>query len=334
MINYYEVLGVNENSSQDEIKKAYRKLAVKYHPDKNLGDKESEEKFKEISVAYDTLSDPGKKSQYDHERMYGGNPYNQFSHMDDMINRVMGRNMRRPTPKGQDLRITLDLSLEEIFHGITKNIRYSRKVSCDTCKGIGGKEDVCTTCNGTGHLKHMVRDPFGNVQMSISPCGVCMGGGKTLKDPCDVCKGTGSIIHSEELDINIPPGVEDGMSFSKKGFGNHVRSGISGDLILTIVEKPNDIFIRNGMDLMTNVSLDYSDLILGTEKEVKTIDGKIKIKIPERSKPNDTLRIKEKGMKFNGIRGDLMLTIDLEIPNIVNNEYKDILEKLKQVKVN
>ena len=333
MKNYYEILGVEENSSPEDIKKSYRKLAVKYHPDKNPGDTVAEEKFKEISEAYDILSDPNKKSNYDNSRKFGGTDFGGgFGHMDDMIKNFINRNVRRPTMKGQDLKVSIELSLEEIYQGVKRTIRYARKESCDTCGGVGGKEGSCNSCGGNGFIKQMVRDPFGNTQLLMNTCPNCMGSGKILVDPCGTCGGEGSTIKNEEIDVTIPPGVQNGSMFSKRGYGNHTRNGVPGDLILVILEKPHDTFIRSGQDLNTNVFLTYPDMILGVEKEIKTIDGKIKIKIPGMSKPNDVLRIKEKGMKFNEVRGDLMLTINLEIPIIVNEEYKQTLEKLKEIK--
>ena len=330
MKDYYQILGVNENASQDDIKKSYRKLAVMYHPDKNPNDKVAEDKFKEINEAYENLSDPEKKNRYDHMRSHGGDPNDQYDEMFRAMRDMYGR-MRKPTIKGQDLRINVELSLEEIYNGTTRTLRYSRKVACDSCNGTGGKQDVCGTCNGNGFSKITQRGPFGIIQTVMGICNSCNGSGRVVKDPCKSCNGESSKIKEEVLDINIPQGVENGMMFSKKGFGNHILNGIPGDLIIAILERPNEDFIRDGLDLSTNVSLPYPDLVLGVEREVKTIDGKIKIKIPANSKPNDVLRIRQKGMKINTKRGDLMLTINLEMPKIVTNEYKETLEKLKNI---
>ncbi len=327
MKNYYEILGVNENSTQDEIKKSYRKLAVKYHPDKNPNDKSAEEKFKEISEAYDTLSDTNKKSQYDNSRKFGN--------MDNMFQYFEFNNggMRRPTIKGQDLRINIELTLEEIFSGMTKTIRYNRKSACNSCQGTGGKQDTCSNCKGTGTTRVVQRSSFGMTHISMGLCNNCKGTGKIVVDPCKTCSGEGCLNTEEVLDVNIPEGVFDGMSFIRQGYGNHILNGTPGDLLLTISEKHNEDFFRDNLDLHTNVSLSYPELILGVEKDIKTIDGKIKIKIPERSKPNDILRIRQKGMKMNGNRGDLMLSINLEMPNVVTDEYKEVLEKLKELTV-
>lgn len=327
MKNYYEILGLKEDCSQEDIKKSYRKLAVQYHPDKNPGNKEAEEKFKEISEANDVLSDSNKRSQYDQSRNFGN--------LDDVLNRFgFGQNMRKPTSRGQDLRATIELTLEEIYTGVVKNLKFVRRVSCNPCQGGGGKQDYCTTCKGTGHIQQIHRDGYGNTQVIMTNCSLCQGNGKIMKEPCTTCNGEGWSSKEETLSINIPEGIHDGAMFAKKGFGNHIRNGVPGDLIITIIEKQNEHFVRNGNDLVTKVSLTYPELILGVEKEIKTIDGKIKINLPPMSKPNDLLRVRNKGMKNNGNTGDLMLTINLEMPKIINNEYKELLEKLKQTNIN
>ena len=327
MKNYYEILGLKEDCSQEEVKKSYRKLAVQYHPDKNPDNKEAEEKFKEISEANDVLSDSNKRSQYDQSRKFGN--------LDDVLSRFgFGQNMRKPTSRGQDLRATIELTLEEIYTGVVKNIKFVRRASCDPCKGSGGSQDYCTTCKGTGYIQQLFRDQYGNTQVMMTNCSLCQGNGKIMKEPCTTCKGEGWSSKEETLGVNIPEGINDGAMFAKKGFGNHIRNGVPGDLIITIIEKQNEHFVRNGNDLITKVGLTYPELILGVEKEIKTIDGKIKINLPPMSKPNDVLRVRSKGMKNNGNIGDLMLTINLEIPKIVNNEYKESLEKLKQINTN
>lgn len=333
MKDYYKILDINETANQDEIKKSYRKLAVQYHPDKNPDNKEAEEKFKEINEAYEILSDENKKNQYDNARKYGGN---QFDDMDEILRRfgVNRGGMRRPNIKGQDLRINIEISLEEVYTGTVKNIKYRRRSPCEPCSGTGGKQDVCTNCTGSGYMREVLRDNYGNTQISMNICSNCSGTGKIIKDPCTTCNGESWILKEENLEINLPQGAENGMMFAKKGFGNHVRNGTPGDLIIVIIEKPHDNFVRSGIDLTTSVKLTYPELVLGAEKEVKTIDGVIKINIPSNTKPNQVLRIRQKGLKINGNIGDLMLTINLEMPKIVNNEYKELLEKLKQINTN
>lgn len=335
MKDYYKILGINENANQDEIKKSYRKLAVQYHPDKNPDNKEAEEKFKEINEAYEILSDENKKNQYDNFRKYGGGG-EQLNNMDEILRRF-GFNrggMRRPNIKGQDLRVNIEVTLEEVYTGVLKNIRYRRRSPCEPCSGTGGKQDVCGNCGGNGYAKEVIRDNYGNTQISMGLCQNCSGSGKIIKEPCTTCNGESWILKEEVLEINLPQGVEDGMMFAKKGFGNHIRNGTPGDLIIVIVEKPHTNFVRSGIDLTTNVNLTYPELILGTEKEIKTIDGAIKINIPSNTKPNQVLRIRQKGLIINNNKGDLMLTINLEMPKIVNNEYKELLEKLKQINTN
>jgi molecular chaperone DnaJ len=334
MKDYYSILGIDQNASPDEIKKSYRKLAVQYHPDKNPDNKEAEDKFKEISEAYEVLSDSNKKNEYDNAKKYGGNMGGGFGNMEDFINRfAFGQNrMRRPNMKGQDLRINIELTLEEIYSGVTKTIKYRRKSGCGSCSGSGGKQDNCPNCGGSGFSREINRDNFGNTHMSMTHCQNCAATGKIIVDPCGTCNGEGSTMTEEVLEVNLPKGVEHGMMFSRQGFGNHIRNGIPGDLIVGIVEKPHDLFVRSGIDLTTNVELTYPELVLGTEKEVKTIDGTIKINIPKNSKPNQVLRIRQKGLKINNNIGDLMLTINLEMPKIVDNEYIELLQKLKQFK--
>ena len=331
--DYYSILGVNENASPDEIKKSYRKLAIQYHPDKNPNNKEAEEKFKEISEAYDVLSDSNKKNEYDNIRKYGGNMGGGFGSMEDFMSRFgFGRNtMRRPNIKGQDLRINVELTLEEIYRGINKTIKYKRRSSCNSCSGTGGKQDSCGNCGGVGFSREVQRDGFGNTHMTVGTCQNCGGTGKIIIEPCSNCNGESWKLVDETLEVNLPQGVEDGMMFAKKGFGNHIRNGTPGDLFIIITEKPHSIFTRSGIDLSTNVELTYPELILGSEKEVKTIDGNIKINIPKNTKPNQVLRIRQKGLKINNNIGDLMLTINLEMPKIVTNEYKETLEKLKNI---
>lgn len=336
MKDYYKILGVEENASQDEIKKSYRKLAVQYHPDKNPDNKEAEEKFKEINEAYETLSDDNKKNQYDNVRKFGGGFGGQFTNMDEILRRFgVNTGGMRPNIKGQDLRINIEVTLEEVFNGVNKQIKYSRRAPCNSCSGTGGKQEGCKNCGSSGFSREIFRDQFGNTQISMGMCQNCGGTGKIIVEPCRTCNGESWTLKEEILDVNLPQGVENGMMFAKGGYGNHIRNGNPGDLIVVINERPHDHFVRSGMDLNTNVNLTYPELILGVEKEVKTIDGTIKINIPNNTKPNQVLRIRQKGLKTNnGIRGDLMLTINLEMPKIVNNEYKELLQKLKQINTN
>lgn len=334
MKDFYKILGVADNANQDEIKKAYRKLAVKYHPDKNQNDKNAEDKFKEINEAYETLSDENKKNEYDNIRKYGGSGH-YHSQMEEFINRFsFNGGRRRATSKGQDLRINLEVTLEEVYNGTTKFINYKRRVPCDSCFGIGGKEDVCHTCHGKGFFQQVMRDPFGNTIYNMGTCQNCGGTGKIVIEPCKTCNGESWAIKEEKLEINLPQGIEDGMIFVRERFGNHIKNGIPGDLIINIIEKPHNIFVRSGMDLNSSINLSYPELILGVEKEIETLSGNIKISIPNNTKPNQILRIREKGLKINGNFGDLMLTINLEMPKIVNNEYKELVQKLNQINTN
>ena len=336
----YKILGVNKGANEKEIKKAYRKLSKEYHPDVNPNNKEAEEKFKEIAEAYSVLSDPQKRSNYDKygsadgNRFGGGNPFG--GGMDDIFSQFFGggRRNRVRKPKGRDLKITINLTLEEIHTGVNKTFKYRRMKKCNTCDGKGGETQVCNSCNGSGVVSQVVDTPFGRMEQQIQ-CPSCNGSGNTLKTTCGTCNGKGSNVSEETIDIRVPKGIHDGQMMVNKGLGDYVRDGIPGDLIVQIVELPHENFIRNGDDLLHKLKIPYHTLVLGGDIEVKTIDGKIKINIKEGTDIGENLRVPGKGLYSNGPhRGDLIIETWLEVPKKINKEYREKVENLKDIDYN
>ncbi len=363
--DYYEILGVPRDASPEEIKKAYRKLAMKYHPDRNPDNrKEAEEKFKEVSEAYEVLIDPEKRKLYDmygHEGVkstfrQGDFTWQDFTHFDDLrdifrdlgfgfdffddffgsffgqetVRRGRGRQRARST--GEDLRITLPVTLEEIYKGETKKIRLKRFESCPVCHGAGspdGKWDNCKTCNGTGVLREVSRSFFGQF-IRETVCPTCQGQGKILVNPCSNCGGTGRVKVEEEVEFRIPKGIRNGESFIIHGVGNvGERGGTRGNLIVTVSEKPHPLFIRDGEDLHVAVNLSYSEIFFGKELELRHLDGSsLKVKIPPKTVPGLRVKMKGFGLERNGYRGDLYVHVRLVIPSKSSKEYTALLEKL------
>lgn len=328
-MNYYDILELSEEDKKltgDEfakvLKKKYRELCKLYHPDKNPDNKEAEDKFKKISEAYEILSNPEKKLNYD-------NPY---QNMSGHFSTFRDFHRRNQTRKGENLSILLKLTLEDIFNGVNKTIKYKRKVNCETCEGNGGTELTnCVTCGGNGIVVELFQTPVGSIQNTYT-CHNCNGTGKSYKYECKTCFGSGLKSVEENIEINVPHGVYSDMTFSMRGKGNSVKSGIPGDLFVKIVEYPHKKFVRNGDDLKTVLKLNYSQLVLGDKVEIETIEGsKIRIIIPEYSDVGSNLKVKNKGMKSlnSENRGDLIITLDIEIPKKIDNETRKILEKLK-----
>lgn len=357
--DYYEVLGVEKNASADEIKKAYRKAAVKYHPDKNPGDKEAEEKFKEAAEAYDVLSDQQKRARYDqygHAGMEGGaggfggfssggfsmeDIFSQFGdifggHFGGGFGGFGGGSRGRKVNRGGDLRVKVRLSLKEIAEGCTKKIKINKQVTCDVCGGSGAKDSnsytTCPRCNGSGETIETVNSFFG-VAQTRRACPNCGGEGKIISDPCPHCHGEGILRGEEVVEIPIPAGVSEGMQLSVSGKGNAARhGGISGDLLVYIEEEKSDDFVRDGSDLLFNLRIPVTTAILGGEAEVPTIDSKARIKIASGTPAGKVLRLKGKGLpELNGYgRGDILVIIDVEIPTKLTSEEKKLLEKLSE----
>ena len=355
--DYYEVLGVEKNANADEIKKAYRKAAIKYHPDKNPGDKEAEEKFKEAAEAYDVLSNPDKRARYDqfgHAGMSGaagggfsGGGFGGFS-MEDIFSQfgdIFGGHFGgfssrggggRRVNRGSDIRVKVKLTLSEIANGTTKKLKINKTVACDKCGGTGAKDSssytTCSTCNGSGYVTRVENTFFGRMQTQ-GVCPTCNGEGKVITAKCDKCSGEGAVRGDEVVEIKIPAGVGEGMAVTVSGKGNAARhGGVNGDLLVVIEEEHNPELVRDGNDLIHNLNLPVTTCILGGEVEVPTIDGRAKIKIALGTHAGKVLRLRGKGLPdVNGYgRGDILIVVDITIPDTLNSEERKLVEKLSE----
>ena len=358
--DYYEVLGVERNADADTIKKAYRKAAIKYHPDKNPGDKEAEEKFKEAAEAYDVLSNQDKRARYDrygHAGMggaAGGGGFGGFSgggfSMEDIFEQFGdifggafgggfggGRSTRsRTATRGSDIRITVKLTLSDIAEGVTKKLKINKTVACEACGGTGAKDKssyaTCSQCNGSGYIITVQNSFFGRMQTQ-SVCPTCQGTGRTIKDKCTKCSGEGTERGQEIIEVKIPAGVSDGMVLTVRGKGNAARQGgVNGDLLVVIEEEYNPQLMRDGNDLIHNMNITVTTAILGGEVEVPTIDGKARIKIAPGTHAGKVLRLRGKGLPdVNGYgRGDIMVVVDITIPDEITKEERQLIEKLAE----
>lgn len=342
--NYYDILGVSKTATQDEIKKAYRKIAIKYHPDKNQGNKEAEEKFKEASEAYSVLGDEEKRKEYDNPatnaNFSSGFNYGDFnfSHMnvDDILNSFFGRNgttSQKVVYKGASKRIRLRLTLEEMYNGIKKTIKYTRKDGCSECGGHGSKDPSkkkkCPQCGGTGKVFST-----NGIFQSLSTCNACGGSGYVLSDPCKKCNGNGILDKTQEVDVEIPKGAFQGMQLTVHGYGDAplMMNGQYGDFIIDILEAPNDKFQRDGNDLVTRIEVPVIDAILGCTVSIDTINGKkLSAKIPPYTEDGYMLRFKGYGMPIynNGGYGNMIGIIKLKMPKTLNKDEFDALNHLR-----
>lgn len=359
--DYYEVLGVAKTATPDELKKAYRKLAIKYHPDKNPGDKEAEEKFKEAAEAYDVLSNPEKRQKYDQfgHNMGpqgfpggGGGFYSTGGmSMDDIFSAfgdifgggfdmggfasAGGGRARKRQRRGDDLRITLKLTLEEIAKGVSKTLKLKAFAKCDHCNGTGAKDGksytTCSTCHGSGTIRRTQQTMFG-IRESASICPDCNGEGKTIQEKCSFCNGTGVEHREQTVSFNIPAGVADGMTLTLKGKGNApMHGGVNGDLLIVIEEIKHPELIRDGNDVIYNLMLDFPTAALGGSVEVPTITGRARLKIAPGTQPGKILRLRGKGLpSTDGYNtGDELINIMVYVPENLDGEEKEAIEKLR-----
>lgn len=349
--DYYETLGVGRNADEAEIKKAYRKLAMKYHPDKNPGDKDAEEKFKEAAEAYDVLSTPDKRQRYDqfgHAGMGGGaSSGGGFSNMDDIFSAFGdifgggsgfggfggGGQGGRRVNKGSNIRVKVKLTLEEIAQGIEKKIKVNKYITCKPCTGTGAQGgsgfSTCSTCRGSGQVTQVMQTILGRMQ-TASTCPTCSGEGRTIQEKCKTCYGDGIVKGEDVISINIPAGVAEGMQLSMSGKGNAApRGGYAGDLLIAIEETPHALLKRDGNNLLYNQFISIPDAALGTQLEVPTLEGKAKVKLDAGTQSGKVLRLKGKGLpSVQGYeRGDLLVNIQVWTPQTLSKEEKAQLEK-------
>jgi molecular chaperone DnaJ len=343
--DFYKILNVKESASQDEIKKAYRKLALKFHPDKNPGDKKSEERFKEISEAYDTLSDSAKKEKYDNKKNFQ-DPFKDFnfnfdfdSHYNfDSYGNPNYRKGKADTSgfiKGGDIKGTIELSIEDIFNGYgKKNIKIKRLNQCDKCHGLGaadGRFVICSSCSGTGYNR--VKDIFSvgyNAMNSLEKCKVCKGTGKVPRHPCTNCSGTGSVEGYITIPITIPKGFTKDYILKKKE-GNYIKNGVRGDFYLYIRYKPHKYFERKGSDIYYKLNIGLLDSVLGSKVRVPTLHGDVNINIARGIENGKVLRLAGKGLPILNLDayGDQYVIIEIKTPNNITKEEKEILLQLK-----
>ncbi len=352
--DYYEILGIGRNSTTEEIKKAYRKLALQYHPDRNPNNKEAEEKFKEATEAYEVLSDEQKRQRYNqfgHEAMRGGQDFHQYRDINDIFStfgdifggtifdEMFGAQQRKRGPRstgepGSDLRIRLKLTLEEIATGVEKKIKIKKWKTCATCSGSGAKsgssKSSCPQCGGTGELRQVSRSMFGQF-VNITSCAYCGGTGQIIREKCHTCDGEGREQGEATLKINVPAGISEGNYMTLQGQGNSGRrGGHAGDVIVEFEEIKHDFFTRSGDDIVYNALISFPEAALGAEIEIPTLSGKTKIKIDAGTMAGKLLRLKEKGIpRLNNYgRGDQLIRIQIWVPTKLSSKEKELLREL------
>ena len=357
--DYYEVLEVSKNATSEEIKKAYRKMAIKYHPDKNPNDKDAEEKFKEAAEAYEVLSNPDKRSRYDqsgHAGLHGQQGFSGmddiFSHFGDIFSDLFGgggggfsfssgfggfggggRQAQRHVNRGSNLRLRVKLNLSEINEGVKKKVKVNKFVPCQHCGGSGAKDnsfETCPTCNGRGQTVKIQNSIFGQMQ-TVTTCPNCGGEGKIIKNKCTECQGNGIVKSEEIIELDIPAGVADGMQLSVRGKGNAgARNGIAGDLIILIEEEKDKNLERDGDDLIYNLFISFPQAALGATVEIPVINGTTDVKISAGTQSGEVIKLKGKGLpSLNGYgRGDLLVNVNVWTPKKLNKEEEKIMKSL------
>jgi len=351
----YEILGVSRNASADDIKKAYRKLAIQYHPDRNPGDKAAEEKFKEMAEAYAILSDPDKRSRYDrfgHSATSGSGDFGGFSNIEDIFSAfgdIFGggfgdffgtsnrRRQKRSETRGSDLQIKLNLTLEEIVTGVTKKIKVKKYIVCETCSGSGSsrnsKTSTCQVCQGTGEIRRVTQSLFGQM-INVTTCSHCRGEGKIIVNPCPDCNGEGRVVGHKNIEINIPAGVASGNYIPLRGEGNiGLRNGTPGDLIVYIEEENHPIFERADNDVLMVLPISFPQAALGTSMEIPTLTGAARITIPPGTPSGKVLRMRNKGIPHlhGGGNGDQLVQIQVYIPAHLTTEEKRKIKDLEEL---
>ena len=359
--DYYEVLGVNKSASDDEIKKAYRKIAKENHPDLHPGDKTCEERFKEANEAYEVLSDPDKRKKYDQfgfaafDPSYGagagGAAGFDFGDLGDIFGDIFGGGFgsfggfggstRRADPnaprKGSDIRTNINISFEEAAFGCEKEIQVGIVEQCPDCRGSGCASgttpEICPDCNGSGQTVTQQRTPFGMAQ-SVGQCPKCKGSGKIIHQPCKTCHGMGNIRKQHKINVKVPAGIDDGQALPLRGKGNvGANGGPAGDLYISIIVRPSAIFERDGATVYLEQPISFAEAALGAEVEVQTIDGKVKLPIPEGTQTGTTFRLKGKGIPYlngKGSRGDQFVTVTIKTPKKLTSEQKELLRKFAE----
>ncbi|MBE6540634.1 MAG: molecular chaperone DnaJ [Ruminococcaceae bacterium] len=356
--DYYEVLGVDRSASDADIKKAYRNLAKKYHPDANPGDATAEAKFKEINEAYSVLSDSETKARYDQYGHAGTDPnfgaggfgggFGGFGggfggdafDLGDLFGDLFGGGRRSSRPnapqKGADIETYITLTFEEAAFGCTKEIEFTRVETCSSCKGSGANGangvETCKTCNGTGTVRTIQRTPFGSMQ-SQRPCSACKGTGKIIKDPCTECKGSGVNRIKKKLSVNIPAGIDDEQRVILRGQGNHgSNGGPAGDLYVEVRVKPHKLFVREGNDIHFEMPISYAEAVLGAKLTVPTLEGESEFSIPEGTQSGSVFSLRGKGIpQVHGKgRGDIYVTVTVEVPKSLNSKQKELLKRFDE----
>jgi len=359
--DFYKILGVSKNASKEEIKKAFRALALKYHPDKNGGD---DKKFKEVNEAYQTLSDDKKRANYDrfgssgvNGNSYGGQNANwggfDFSQgfggfqnaggaqgfdmgdLGDIFGDFFGGGRGRSNPRrGRDISTQIKLTFEESIFGVTKVIKINKLSTCDECNGSGAQKGTklvtCKTCNGRGKVQEIRRSIFGNFT-SVKVCDVCHGSGKIPEKKCSKCKGSGVHKKDEEIKVNIPAGINDGEMVRLNGMGEAISRGTSGDLYVKVSVTSHPTFKRENNNLIMDLKIKLTDALLGFTYKLKTLENKVvEVKIPERTQHKDLLRVRGKGVPYGNNRGDIIIRILIEMPSKLSKKEKELIEKLKE----